>query len=292
MSKLSGRIVSSRFLGISSAILALLFTVGPAFGAGHRSRGARQSQEGRQSQEKAARKACLTGDYNSGVAILADLFIEYKSPVYVFNQGRCLEQNSRYKDAIARFEEFLRIGETATLEPDDRAAAEKHIADCKAKLPDRDKPQAMAAPPFVQPLPQPMPQPIPQPHATAQIVETPKVQPGPPKNWKGLLVGGIVTGGVGVVAVLAGVAFNVKANSMVNEMETVVDDYTSSKNSSQKDYVTLAWVGYGLGAACIATGAVLTVLGASRRGSSIRTEVALVPAVGPGQAGVLLHGGF
>ena len=95
-----------------------------------------------------------------------------------------------------------------------------------------------------------------------------------------------------MVAVLAGVAFNVKANSMVNEMETVVDDYTSSKNSSQKDYVTLAWVGYGLGAACIATGAVLTVLGASRRGSSIRTEVALVPAVGPGQAGVLLHGGF
>ena len=156
MGKLSGREVGSCVLGISAALFALLFAVGPAFGAGHRSRGALESREARQaqgkrrSQEKAARKACLTGDHSTGVSILADLFIEYKNPIYVFNQGRCLEQSSRFKEAIARFEEFLRIGETSTLDPDDRAAAEKHIEDCRAKLPDEDKPQAMAP----QPLPQ------------------------------------------------------------------------------------------------------------------------------------------
>jgi hypothetical protein len=51
-------------------------------------------------------------------------------------------------------------------------------------------------------------------------------------------------------------------------------------------------VGYGVGAACIATGAVLIAIGASRNGSANRGNVALVPAVGPGHTGLLLHGGF
>ena len=99
-----------------------------------------------------------------------------------------------------------------------------------------------------------------------------------------------MTGSVGVVAVVAGVVFNLKANSMADEMQGTVDAYTSSKNSSQQSYKTAAWVGYGVGAACIATGAVLIAVGASR--SSNQSDVALVPTVGPGQAGVLLRGGF
>ena len=245
--------------GISAAAFAFLLVAAPAFGADHRSGDRRQPQEeavgSRQSQEKAARKACLTGDFSTGVSILADLFVEYKHPIYVFNQGRCLEQNFRYRDAIGRFEEFLRIGETSALDPADRAAAKQHIEDCKAKLSEEERRQATAPPPLAQPLPQSIAQPIPQPGATAEIVEKPKTEPEPPKLGRRLLVAGIVTGGVGVAAVIAGVVFNVKANSMVDEMETKVDAYTSSKNSSQKTYATLAWVGYGVGAACIATGA-------------------------------------
>jgi len=286
MSKLLGRIMESRVWGISAVLFIFLLTIQPAFGAGHRSRGDRQSQESR--REKAARKACLTGDYANGVSILADLFIEYKDPTYVFNQGRCLEQSSRYKDAIARFEEFLRISE----DPADRAAAQEHIEDCKSKLPDKDKPEATAPPPPAQPLPEPTAQPIPQPDATARIVEKPRAEPEPPTSGKSFLVAGILTGGVGVAAVIAGVVFNVKANSMVDEMQSTVDAYTPSKNSTEKTYETLAWVGYGVGAACIATGTVLTVIGARRRGPSMQTEVVLVPAVGPHQTGVLLRGGF
>jgi tetratricopeptide (TPR) repeat protein len=270
----SGGVIGPAFWALWAALFSLLLIVEPAFAAG------RQARSNRRSQEKAARKACLTGDYTSGVAILADLFIEYRDPTYVFNQGRCLEQSSRYKEAIARFEEYLRI----SADPADQAAAQKHIEDCKAKLPDEDRAQAVA--------PQPMVQPIPPAAPTAQIVEKPKGEPEPPKTGKRLLIAGIVTGGVGAAAVIAGVAFNVKANGLVDEMEGKVDAYTSSKNSSQQTYQTLAWVGYGVGAACIATGAVLTVVGASRRGSSARTDVALVPALGPGRAGVLLRGGF
>ena len=284
MSKPSGRIVESHALGISALLFTFLLSIEPAFGAGHRSRGDRQSQDDLRSQENAARKACLTGEYANGVSILADLFIAYKNPTYVFNQGRCLEQNSRYKDAIARFEEFLRLAD----DPAGRAAAQKHIEDCKAKLPDEDKAEPMAPPPLAQPLPAP----IPQPEATPQIVEKTEAQSAPPKGGKRLLIAGIVTGGVGVAAAIAGVVLNVKANSMVDEMEGKLDAYTSSKNSSQQTYQTLAWVGYGVGAACIATGTILTVVGVRRRGSSAQTDVALVPAVGPGQAGVLLRGGF
>jgi hypothetical protein len=97
---------------------------------------------------------------------------------------------------------------------------------------------------------------------------------------------------VGVAAVVTGVIFNLKANSMADEMENTVDAYTSSKESSRKTYGTLAWVGYGVGAACIAAGAALIAIGASRGTSSAETRVALVPAIGPGQAGVLLRGGF
>ena len=83
---------------------------------------------GKQSREHAARRACLSGDVNTGVTILSDLFIDTKDPTYIFNQGRCFEQNHRYEDAVSRFEEYLRVPE-GHLDADDRAAAEKHIAE-------------------------------------------------------------------------------------------------------------------------------------------------------------------
>ena len=286
MSKRSERIIGSRTWAISAALFALLLAVEPAFAAG------RQSGSTRQLQEKAARKACLTGDYNNGVSILADLFIDLKNPIYIFNQGRCLEQNARYKDAIARFEEYLRIGDTSTLDPADRAAAEKQIEDCKAKLAEEEKAQVKTPQSVGQPSPQTPPQPNSEPDTTNQIVERTKAPPESEKSGRALVIGGIATGAVGVAAVVAGVIFNLKANSMADEMENTVDAYTSSKESSQKTYGTLAWVGYGVGAACIATGAVLVAVGASRHGSPGQTDVALAPAVGPGQAGVLVRGGF
>jgi hypothetical protein len=260
------------------AALFVLLLAAPALGAGHQPTGNRQSQE------KAARKACLTGDYATGVSILADLFVEHTTPVYVYNQGRCLEQNSRYKDAIAKFEEYLRIGETATLDPADRASAVKHIEDCKAKIAEENKSQVVA--------PQPVAPPVPQADANPQIVERTRTEAEPSKGGKGLVVGGIVMGSVGVAAVVAGVVFNLKANSLADEMQNTVDAYTSGKNSTHDTYKTLAWVGYGVGAACIATGAVLLAVGASRSDSSAENKVALVPTLGPGQAGVLLRGGF
>lgn len=283
MSQRFGCVIPRALLGIATLLFGHLLHSEPILAAGRHSPVNRQAQE---KAEKAARKACLTGDFSTGVSILADLFVESQNPVYVFNQGRCLEQNSRYKDAIARFEEFVRLGETLTLSRDDRESALKHIEDCKAKLPVEEKPQVAVAPPPVQPV-----TPSVQPDLSGQIASRTAPQSEPAKGGRGLVIGGIVTGGVGVAAVVAGVVFALKANNLVDEMQNKVDAYTSDKSSSQKTYATLAWVGYGVGAACIAAGAVLTVLGASRHGSG-RTDVALLPAIEPGLAGAVLQGGF
>jgi hypothetical protein len=284
MSQCRRSVASAATWGTLATAIVLSTASGPAWAAGRRSSGNHLSQE------KAARKACLTGDYNGGIAILADLFVADGDPIYVFNQGRCLEQNSRYKDAIARFEEFLHIGETAKVDPRDRAAAKSHIEECKAKLAEEEKAQALTHQPLPQPLPQPIQPAVTGPDAATNTTLRPK--PEPPKSGRGLVIGGIATGAVGVAAVVAGVIFNLKANSMADEMENTVDAYTSGKESSRKTYGTLAWVGYGVGAACIAAGAVLIGVGASRDSSSTDTGVALMPAISPSHAGVLLRGAF
>jgi hypothetical protein len=159
----------------------------------------------------------------------------------------------------------------------DQGAAEKPSEVRTGKLGDEDKSEAAA--------PQPIPRPAPM---------VAKSQPGfaPTQSGDALGVAGVVTGGFGVAAAVAGFLLNLKANSMVNDMENSVDAYTSSKESRQKTYKKLAWIGYGVGAACMAAGVALIGVAVYRSGSSGKSDLALLPAVGPGQAGVVLGGGF
>ena len=60
----------------------------------------------RESKERAAKTACLSGDAAKGVALLAELYVDTNDIIYLFNQGRCFEQNGRYADAIIRFREY------------------------------------------------------------------------------------------------------------------------------------------------------------------------------------------
>jgi TolA-binding protein len=83
-------------------------------------------------QERAARTACLAGDYAKGITILSELFVASKDPDFIYNQGRCYEQNRRYEDAIARFQEYLRVATRSTKST--RAEAQKHIASCQNLL--------------------------------------------------------------------------------------------------------------------------------------------------------------
>ena len=107
-------------------------------------------------RQRAARKACLAGDYAKGVSILSDLFLDTRDTTYIYNQGRCLEQNGRFEDAVFRFQEYLRV--TTDLSEADEVEARKHIADCQDQLAKRNGPPAPDAP-----------SPVPVPFCTSRI---------------------------------------------------------------------------------------------------------------------------
>lgn len=172
-----------------------------------------------EAKERAAKIACLKGDYATGVGILAELFVSTSEAVYIYNQGRCFEQNGKYEEAILRFREFQRKNADASLAPSERAdrhtQAEKHIAECQALL-DKQKPAAVAvAPPAAPPAPVAVPaapvspQIVPPDPKPLAIEPAPEVaaspQPAEPAcPGLGLRVAGIVTAAVGLGGIVTG----------------------------------------------------------------------------------------
>jgi tetratricopeptide (TPR) repeat protein len=253
---------------VSVCVAALLLASAPAFAAS------------RESKERAARMACLAGDYTKGVAILSQLFVDSGDPNYIYNQGRCFEQNTRYQDAIARFQEFVRVGKKSP--EDDKAAAQKHIADCEALLAKQTRPsEAAAAPPARVQAPEVAPVP--------PIVQTTRPSPAS-EPGSGLRTAGVIAASLGGAALVTGVILNLKVNSMASDFQSL-NGYTDGKESDRKTYQSLGWVSYGVGAACVATGAVLYYLGA-RAGKHGSTSVALLPAFAPGGALAVMKGAF
>ena len=90
-----------------------------------------------------------------------------------------------------------------------------------------------------------------------------------------------------MAGLVAAVVLNLKANSLANSIEPP-KTYNRDTESSRKTYETLSWVGYGVGAAGLVTGAILYGLGWSKSSDT----VAVVPTVGPGLAGASLAGAF
>jgi hypothetical protein len=154
-----------------------------------------RAQAGREAQERAAKKACLVGDTTRGVEILTDLFVDTNDPTYIFNQGRCYEQNRLYEQAISRFREYLVKAKSASRE--ERADAEKHITDCQAYMAEAEAKKTAST--AAEPTPPPFPG---QPHADGPaggpptLVEPPTVPHNRRKPLTVWLAVGAGTGGV------------------------------------------------------------------------------------------------
>jgi tetratricopeptide (TPR) repeat protein len=239
---------------------------------------AKGSGAAEQRQVDEARKACLTGDYQKGIAILSDLFVKTEAPNYIYNQGRCLEQNARYEQAILRFEEYLRV--TKGSDAKERADAEEHISDCRSKV----AKSAMVTPPPSPPIVIQPPVPTgPKPVGTVEQPQSSSSAPG-----RGLRIAGITAGALGVASLATALVLNIKANSMADDLNKP-SGYDRGKVSQHSNYQTGSWVGYGVGSACVLGGAILYYLGYSAQTSS---AVALLPLVARDQAGVAFRGGF
>jgi hypothetical protein len=248
----------------------------------------------RQSVEKAARKACLTGDYRKGVDILADLFVETKDTTYIFNQGRCFQQNHRWEDALDRFSEYLR--KETSLPADEQAEVDRYIADCKAHLSEGLPPAQLATPsPVIAPAVQTSarvsaPTPTRDDVPTTVAASATESRPG-----SGLRMAGLVVGATGGAGVIAGVVLSLKAQSLTDQLNNRPkgSPYDQGTDSSRKTYQTSAFVGYGVGAAGILAGATLYLF--SWRGvkqPAPTTRVSLIPFVGRDGSMLSLQGAF
>jgi len=246
----------------------------------------------RQAMEKAARKACLTGDFHKGIDILADLFIETKDQTYIFNQGRCLQQNHQWAEAVDRFSEYQR--KATKLSASEQAEVEKYIADCKAQIQQSQPPvPAQPNPPpatvasSVSALPPEGPITAPAFGPTANLATVAAASP----PGSGLRTAGIVAGAVGVAGIVTGVVMALKTQSNVNNMYS--NGYSPAAESSRKSYETWGWVGYGIGAAGIVAGTTMYLLGWSAgKSSTADTRLSLLPTIGHDGAMLLLQGGI
>ena len=238
----------------------------------------------KESRERAAKKACLTGDASAGVAILTDLYLDTNDTTYLFNQGRCFEQNRHYEDAIGRFREYLE--KAKNLRAEDKADTRRHIANCESYLRERpgepSKPESASMPAEKPPVVNSKP-PMDEPR-TAEGLAVPTAPAANPSGGALRVAGGIVVG-LGLASIATGVVLNLKANGMTHDLEA---DWSSGTNSSRQSYETAAWIGYGAGAACVVAGVVMYYLGWRRRSVSL----AAVPAVAADMAGTVLVGAF
>jgi hypothetical protein len=262
---------------------ALLCVASPALGGKKGARDGRAST--RADKERAAKKACLNGDPTKGIELLTDLYVDTNDAIYIYNQGRCYEQNNRCEDAVVRFREYLR--KTPDASERDQADVKKHISDCEALLGKRgdqgtspsipreaDTSGVVTPPSRVEPT-KPIvlvdrPQVVGE---VSPVIEKPTtgMHPG-----KGLRIAGLLTVGAGAVLVAAGALSNLQYNRMIRDLR---GEYSGPTDDSAQSYKTLSMVGYGAGAACLVGGAVLYWLG-YRKGHAVVTATRLGDTTG------------
>lgn len=235
----------------------------------------------REERERAARKACLTGDVSKGIDLLADLFLDTRDITHIFNQGRCLEQNRRFEEAISRFQEYLVKGKS--LGEEDKADAQRHIKLCESNL----KRLAPAPLPPPEPAP-PVVAPPPAEQDALAITKTPAPSRG--SSGAGLRTAGIVVAAVGGATLVTGLVLNLKYVSMTSDLEKPYN-YTRDGDASRMDYKTGAWVSYSAGAALVVGGGILYYLGWKKRNPSVSSLHILPMPVAQG-GGSMLTGTF
>jgi hypothetical protein len=178
----------------------------------------------RDPREADAQHACLTGDYQHGIDLLAQLYIVSDDVNYLYNQGRCLQQNGRFAEAIPRFREYLRKVKDPS--PAEVADAEKQIAECRRLA---DPP-----PPAVQ----------------AQVLP-------PDDGARSRRIGGVLAV-IGAVALVGAMAAGLAVQSFEKDEEQQFDP---TRNLWGSRLEVLQWAGYGLGAISLGVGASFWVAG-------------------------------
>jgi tetratricopeptide (TPR) repeat protein len=269
---------------------------------------AAESADGLEAKKKAAKTACLAGDYAKGTALLAEIYVETNNPIYIFNQGRCFQQNGRYEDAVLRFREYQRKHADAGGGHD--AEAEKQIADCLSLLEiqksrEAEEKAAAAAANRTANAPVAPAQPPPfagtpaaaQPAAPATGPAGPTAgAPAEGASWPMQKKLGFAAVGLGVLGVGVGVTGFFLGRGYLNTARDLgcTDQLCTGKAKDEynkaQTAITVSNVG-GIAGAVLLAGGIVLILTSPSPAAGAR-GVAVAPVVGPGLAAVALTGTF
>jgi hypothetical protein len=266
-------------------------------------------------REIRARKDCLTGKFESGVALLAQLFAETGNRNFVYNQARCYEQNARADDAVNRFREYLRVAKGISAE--DKADVERHIAECRLLQAEQDR--KVTPPPSASPQLSALGTPGNDPGSpavgaaiapqvsAAPAHETPPVGENASMDREMLVrplthdnsgsafrITGAAMGGVGIAALATGGIFSLLVKSTQDQVEADAGkrNYSSSLDSRGRSYETLQWVSYGVGAGLVLLGGAFYIVGHRAGARTESPSIALVPGLVNGKGSLALQGRF
>jgi hypothetical protein len=246
-----------------------------------------QAQPADDPREIEARAACAAGDAEKGVALLARLFAETGDYTWVYNQGRCYQQNGRAEEALNRFREYLRRAKDLSAE--DRSEVEGFISELEGELSRRS-----SGPPGSTKPGDPE---KPAPEASVRTSSAPDRGAGWPWQTKAG-VGAVAGAGV---ALVVGVVFHVSREGKADDFVSAgcgTSDLSVANCRSLYDGVKTAerlmLVGY-VGAAVLGgTGAVMLWLGSreSQDGAVARARPYLACAPQLGAPGLTCGGRF
>jgi hypothetical protein len=217
------------------------------------SAGSARAQSGGDTRQQKAKQACAAGRVEEGVEILAALYAESGDVNYVYNQGRCYQQNGRVDQALNRFHEYLRRATSATAQ--ERQEVQGFIDELERQR------ERAAAPGDAD--------------RAADATRAGRLRKV-----------GLTAAAVGAVAVATGVVLSLKVRSSERDVEQYVRDHqpladpveVASKMRAGGRLETFQWVAYGAGVAALAAGVSCYLLGLRAPGQA---PVALSVAPGP-----------
>jgi tetratricopeptide (TPR) repeat protein len=278
----------------SNHILAILLTLSFSLAFSQTTFAQSRAKQSAENHYEKGMKAYTLGKFPEAIEEFEKAYELRSEPIFLYNIAQSHRQNNAPQRAIFFYRRYLEADPNVK----NRADIEKRIKDMETQLnAQKEKENANLTP-----APAPQPNLLPQPTYTTQpipgegtgtsqpvTVITQPPSPSPSGNeGRGLRIAGLITGSVGVAAVVTGIILGVHATSLHDE--AFKNEYNHDKEESSKSFRTMSWVTIGVGSAAVVTGGVLLILGIRSKNSS--SSIGFAPILAPGTGGAALFGQF
>jgi tetratricopeptide (TPR) repeat protein len=204
----------------------------------------------------AAEAHLQAGRHDEAIAEYRRAYAYVPSPAFLYNIAQAYRQKGDAASALTYYRRYLEA------DPRGRAAAaaREHAAAMEELVRARAaEPEVTAPPP--EPAPAPPPAPAPAPPAPVPVAPRPSA-PARHDGGSGLRIAGLVAGGAGVAAIGAGVYFGIRARNLSDQVSgTFEPEDDASGKAANRNML----IGYGVGAAGLITGGVISYLAARAR---------------------------